>query len=54
MKIVKTTFDKIKDYRVEYLNSLPAFQKLFIEIMINNYRQLTSQRLGTMPLLLNT
>ncbi|GHV31190.1 hypothetical protein FACS1894177_05200 [Bacteroidia bacterium] len=36
MEIVKTTFDKIKDYRVEYLNSLPEFQELFIEIMINN------------------
>ena len=36
MKIVKTTFGKIKRYRKDYLNSLPEFQELFIELMINN------------------
>jgi hypothetical protein len=36
MMIEKTTIDRIKNYRKEYLNSLPEFQELFIEIMINN------------------
>lgn len=36
MIIEKTTIDKIKKYRTDYLNSLPEFQELFIEIMINN------------------
>ena len=36
MIIEKTTIARIKKYRTEYLNSLPAFQELFIEIMINN------------------
>jgi predicted acetyltransferase len=34
MEIVKATFDKIKNYRTDYLNSLPEFQELFIEMMI--------------------
>lgn len=34
MKIVKTSIDKIKKYRTDYLNSLPEFQELFIELMI--------------------
>ena len=34
MEIVKTSFDKIKKYRTEYLNSLPEFQECFLEIMI--------------------
>ena len=36
MEIVKATFEKIKKYRVDYLNSLPEFQESFIEIMIRN------------------
>jgi hypothetical protein len=36
MKIVKTSIDKVKKYQTDYLNSLPEFQELFIEIMINN------------------
>jgi len=36
MKIVKTSIDKIKIYRTDYLNSLPEFQELFIELMICN------------------
>jgi predicted acetyltransferase len=36
MKIVKTSIDKIKKYRTDYLNSLPKFQELFIELMICN------------------
>ncbi|MCK9617721.1 MAG: GNAT family N-acetyltransferase [Lentimicrobiaceae bacterium] len=36
MKTVKTTIDKIKKYRTDYLNSLPEFQELFIELMICN------------------
>lgn len=36
MIIVKTTFDKILNYRTHYLNSLPQFQELFIELMIND------------------
>jgi len=36
MKIVKTTIDKIKKYRTDYLSSLPEFQELFIELMIIN------------------
>lgn len=36
MIIEKTTIDRIKKYRKDYLNSLPEFQELFIEIMINN------------------
>ena len=34
-KITKTTIDKIKEYRADYLNSLPEFQELYIELMIN-------------------
>ncbi|MBU0476178.1 MAG: GNAT family N-acetyltransferase [Bacteroidetes bacterium] len=36
MEIVKTTIDKIIEYRTNYLNSLPEFQELFIELMIND------------------
>lgn len=36
MKVVKTSFDKVKKYRTAYLNSLPEFQELFIELMIND------------------
>jgi len=36
MDIVKTTIDRIKKFRTDYLNSLPEFQELFLEIMINN------------------
>lgn len=36
MKIVKTTIDKVEKYRTAYLNSLPEFQELFIELMISN------------------
>jgi GNAT superfamily N-acetyltransferase len=35
MKPVKTTIDKIKQYRADYLNSLPEFQELYIELMID-------------------
>jgi|SRR6056297_3194212 len=36
MKIEKTSIDKINKYRTDYLNSLPEFQELFIELMIYN------------------
>lgn len=36
MKIVQTSIDTIKKYRTDYLNALPAFQELFIELMISN------------------
>ncbi len=36
MKIVKASIDKIKKYRTDYLNSLPDFQELFIELMISS------------------
>ena len=36
MKIEKVTFEKIKKYRTDYLNSLPEFQELFLEIMITD------------------
>jgi predicted acetyltransferase len=36
MKTIKTTIDKIRKYRIDYLNSLPQFQELFIELMIND------------------
>ena len=36
MKIIKATFEQIKTYRTDYLNSLPEFQELFIEIMIKD------------------
>jgi predicted acetyltransferase len=35
MEIISTTIDRIKTYRADYLNSLPEFQELFIELMIN-------------------
>lgn len=35
MNITKTTLDRIETYRTEYLQSLPEFQELFIELMIN-------------------
>ena len=36
MKIEKVTFEKVKKYRTDYLNSLPEFQELFLEIMITD------------------
>ncbi len=36
MKIIETTIDKIEEYRSNYLNSLPEFQELFIELMVND------------------
>jgi predicted acetyltransferase len=36
MKITKTTIDKIAKFRIDYLNSLPEFQELFIELMISD------------------
>jgi len=36
MEILKTTSNKIKKYRTDYLNALPEFQELFIELMIND------------------
>ena len=36
MKIVQTTIDNIKKHRTDYLNSLPYFQELFIELMISS------------------
>lgn len=36
MLIEKTTIDKIKKFRTDYLSSLPEFQELFIELMICN------------------
>jgi predicted acetyltransferase len=36
MNIVKTTLDKIKHIRKDYLKSLPEFQELYIELMIAN------------------
>jgi len=34
MKITKVTFEKIKGYRADYLNSLPEFQEMFLEIIV--------------------
>lgn len=34
MKIIKTTIKAIRGYRDDYLNALPEFQELFIELMI--------------------
>lgn len=36
MKIIKTTINKTLQYRKDYLNSLPEFQELFIELMLND------------------
>lgn len=36
MEIIKTSIDKIRKLRTEYLNSLPEFQELFIELMIED------------------
>lgn len=36
MKIEKVAFEKVKKYRADYLNSLPEFQELFLEIMITD------------------
>jgi predicted acetyltransferase len=36
MIVKKTTFDRIKKYRADYLNALPEFQELFIELMIKD------------------
>lgn len=35
MKTTKTSLDKIAKFRIDYLNSLPEFQELFIELMIS-------------------
>lgn len=34
MNIIKTDLERIKNYRTAYLNSLPEFQELYIELMI--------------------
>lgn len=34
MKIIQTSIDNITKYRADYLNSLPEFQELFIELMV--------------------
>lgn len=36
MKIIETTINKVKKYRACYLNSLPEFQELFIELFIDD------------------
>lgn len=36
MIIEKTTIDRINKFRTDYLNSLPEFQELFIEIMVSS------------------
>jgi predicted acetyltransferase len=36
MLIEKTTINRIKNFRKDYLNSLPEFQELFIELMISD------------------
>ena len=50
MNILKTTLDKIAKYRINYLNSLPEFQELFIELMINNsdcyFLQIEDNKIG--------
>jgi predicted acetyltransferase len=50
MEIIKTTIGKIKEYREDYLNSLPEFQELFIELMISNSKfyllQLDDKEIG--------
>jgi hypothetical protein len=35
LSIIKTSFDQIRSYRTEYFHSLPEFQELFIELMVN-------------------
>ncbi|MFO7575255.1 MAG: GNAT family N-acetyltransferase [Bacteroidales bacterium] len=36
MNPVKTTIDKIREFRTEYFNSMPEFQELYIELMIDD------------------
>ncbi len=35
MKITKTTLNQIESYRNDYFTSLPEFQELFLELMVN-------------------
>lgn len=35
LSVIKTSLDQIKSYRTEYFYSLPEFQELFIELMVN-------------------
>jgi predicted acetyltransferase len=50
MQIVKTTLARLGKYRTEYLNSLPEFQELFLELMIYNsdcyFLQLEDKEIG--------
>lgn len=36
MRIIPTTIEKLKKIRTDYLNSLPEFQELYIELMIQH------------------
>lgn len=36
MRIVPASLDKIRIYRTDYLNSLPEFQELFVELMVGS------------------
>ncbi|MCA1744817.1 MAG: hypothetical protein LC643_03740 [Bacteroidales bacterium] len=36
MHTEKTSIEKLKDLRIDYLSSLPEFQELFIELMIGD------------------
>lgn len=44
LKIIKTEIQKIADFRMDYLNSLPKFQELYLEIMVeeSDYYLLTN------------
>ncbi len=36
MKTIKTTIDRVANFRTDYFNSLPKFQELFIELKVKN------------------
>jgi GNAT superfamily N-acetyltransferase len=46
IKVEKATYEKIRAFRTDYLNSLFEFQELFIELMIGNAHAYTIQTDG--------
>jgi len=36
LRIIKTSYDQIEPYRIEYFHSLPEFQELYIELMVKD------------------
>jgi len=46
LQIIKTEIQRVADFRTEYLNSLPEFQELYLEMMVeeSDYYLLTNNQ----------